>query len=295
MSVMSGSSWDSVRVRWRECYNDITVVTVAVSGTLRSSFSADTGMAECLFVARRAPCHNSDGDSGSQQRAVFVILSQQAQSTIAAELIAAEITRLPRIRRGAAARRCWRRYPPLDRRRFIWCCIDAPLPQSGPWSLAGLEDGELAWTAFHLERGDLPQVGQPGAPHLALPITQLGNLADRGPVHRDINGRTPNGSPRGPFELIKPSVSPVPTYPMLWAHDAKRERRLVIAPDSEGQIRSPSVGINPGQSTGESGPYLGNDIARSLQPRFTVQVAITHCSDDRPPMHWWDGLAIGHL
>ena len=38
--------------------------------------------------------------------------------------------------------------------------------------------------------------------------------------------------------MIKPAVSPEPTYPMLWAHNAKRERRLVVEPDSEGRIKA---------------------------------------------------------
>ena len=243
LSAMSGSSWDSVRVRWSESYDDITVVTVAGPGTYDSSFSADTGMAECLFVARRAPSDNSGGGSGSQKRAVFVILGRQVQSAAVADLLAAETTRL---RESGQVQRLEDAGGVTHLRiggDSFGVVIDAPLPQAGPWPLAGIADGDLAQAAFHLEHGALLQVGQPAAPHVALPITQLGNLADRGPVDRDINGRTPTGSPRGPFELIKPAVSPVPTYPILWAHDAKRERRLVVAPDSEGQIRSASVGI----------------------------------------------------
>ena len=38
LSAMSGSSWDSVRVRWSESYADITVVTVAGPGSYDASF-----------------------------------------------------------------------------------------------------------------------------------------------------------------------------------------------------------------------------------------------------------------
>ena len=31
-------------------------------------------------------------------------------------------------------------------------------------------------------------------------------------------------------------ASATPTYPMLWGHDAQRERRMVVDPDSEGRI-----------------------------------------------------------
>ena len=37
--------------------------------------------------------------------------------------------------------------------------------------------------------------------------------------------------------MNKPIVNTVPTYPMLWAHSAKQERRLSVEPDTEGQIK----------------------------------------------------------
>ena len=80
-----------------------------------------------------------------------------------------------------------------------------------------------------------------------MPITRLGKIAERGPVHRDITEQTRGGIPRGPFELVKPAVSPAPTYPMLWAHDAKRERRLIVAPDSEGRMKAASGKVTQDQ------------------------------------------------
>ena len=49
-------------------------------------------------------------------------------------------------------------------------------------------------------------------------------------------GKNSNGTPRGPFEII--SIQGVPQYPVLWGHDAPRERSLVVLPDSEGEVRS---------------------------------------------------------
>ena len=43
----------------------------------------------------------------------------------------------------------------------------------------------------------------------------------------DING-TP---PRGPFDVRLTGKGEIPTYPMLWAHEADRERRLGVHPD----------------------------------------------------------------
>jgi hypothetical protein len=67
-----------------------------------------------------------------------------------------------------------------------------------------------------------------------LSTVHLGTIGKTGLLHRDISGTT-NGSPRGPFEIIP--IQGVPQYPVLWGHDAQRERSLVVPPDSEGEVR----------------------------------------------------------
>ena len=83
-------------------------------------------------------------------------------------------------------------------------------------------------------------LGQPNLASVDIAIAPIGQIGGRGPYHADIYWDQPDGTPRGPFELIKPAVSPAPTYPMLWAHAAKRERRLVVDLDSEGRIKAAS-------------------------------------------------------
>ncbi len=68
-----------------------------------------------------------------------------------------------------------------------------------------------------------------------LSTTQLRDLGQEGLYHLDISGRISNGVPRGPFEIIP--IQGVPQYPVLWGHDAKRERSLVVPPDREGEVR----------------------------------------------------------
>ena len=239
-SAISGKSWESVRKRWRDEYDNIIIVTIAGAGSYDSSFSADTGMAECLFVGERIELNESDSGGSEKKRASFVLLSQQVQSTAAAELIAAKILRLRgsgKVRRLEDAGGITHVELGGDSHGTI---IDAPLPQVGPWPLAGIADGDLAQVSYHLEHGRLLQVGEPGKADITLPITRLGDIAERGTVDRDINEQLRDGTLRGPFELIKPAVSPVPTYPMLWAHDAKLERSLIVKPDSEGRIKAAS-------------------------------------------------------
>ena len=53
LSAASGGKWDRIRQLWREGYDDILVVTISAPGAKERSFSADTGMAECLVVASK--------------------------------------------------------------------------------------------------------------------------------------------------------------------------------------------------------------------------------------------------
>ena len=69
-----------------------------------------------------------------------------------------------------------------------------------------------------------------------MPIAPLGMSAERGPYHMDIKGKNSDGTARGPFDIVRPPRVPVPTYPVLWAHDAKRERTLQIEPDAQGEV-----------------------------------------------------------
>ena len=94
LSALSGSSWNEVRSRWRDQYDNIIVVTVAGPGSYDSSFSADTGMAECLLVARRASKDDSKDNRPSDKRATFVMLNQQVRSATEGELLGAEVQRL---------------------------------------------------------------------------------------------------------------------------------------------------------------------------------------------------------
>ncbi len=243
LSALSGSSWNAIRARWREEYEDIIVVTVASPGSYASSFSASTGMAECLLVARRASETESASCASNEKRAAFVVLNRQVQSAAAGDLLGTEVRRL--LEAGLV-----RRFEEANGVTDIQLgessfgvVVDAPLPESGPWLLAGIVDVELAKAAMRLRQGTLIQGGQSLAEGLQLPISTLGEIANRGPVDRDITEQTRDGTPRGPFELIKPAATPVPTYPMLWAHEAREERNLVIVPDSEARIKRAAGGV----------------------------------------------------
>ncbi len=101
---------------------------------------------------------------------------------------------------------------------------------------AGVRATEVIATARGLAEGRLKLPRRTQAAE--LPVAALGRLAERGLVHRDINGGPTGpekaGAPRGPFTIRAIRPGEVPTYPMLWAHNAKRERTLEVRHDSCG-------------------------------------------------------------
>ena len=91
LSALSGASWDAVRTVWRARFSDITVVTIAGAGSYEASFSASTGMAECLLIAREQDGGDQSGRGG---QATFVVLDRFPATTNEAELLAAQILEL---------------------------------------------------------------------------------------------------------------------------------------------------------------------------------------------------------
>ena len=234
LSAMSGSEWDPVRKAIGQRFSEIIVVTINQPKSERVSFSADTGMAECLVVATGDP-----PTEGTEPRSVFAVLDEQPASSIRSDLVATAIRQVinegnvRRLEDGPTGGT-----PIQLGDEHCGYLLDCPLPDSGPWPLVGIADAALAQAAYRLERGALPQLGIPNQEDLGVPVAAIEEFAGRGLYDLDIYAQNPDGSPRGPFERIHPPHSGAPTYPMLWAHDAKQERQLVVEPDSEGQIKA---------------------------------------------------------
>jgi len=235
LSLVSGEAWEESRRLLATKYGNIVIVSVAGRGSHEMSFSADTGMAECLVVAQR--------DAGPSKRATFVSLYSQPKSTLMGNVLARQITdlklhgNLRKLEDGPVGG------TPL---RFgndvVGQTIDAPLPASGGWNVARVSDLALAQTAFQLaSHGAIWLPAMRKSAVVMVPITTVKSTGTVGPYHSDIAGVTQTGSVRGPFEIEKIRSGTVPTYPILWAHDAPRERTLSFEADCEAV---PRVGRN---------------------------------------------------
>ncbi|MYK53743.1 MAG: hypothetical protein F4032_18435 [Gemmatimonadetes bacterium] len=215
-AFVSGSSWENSRRLLKSEYKDLTVLTIAAHGQTDRAFSADTGMAEALVVANK--CRGGQQGSGET---LFVNLYHRPRSLAEAFEVARAVSRLsPQARQG-------RIY--IGDRETIGTYIWAPLNEGG---CASLRETTLASTAIGLATGTLQL---PQGYSTTLPTTQLGVLGKEGLYHLDIIGGISKGVPRGPFKKI--AIQGVPQYPMLWSHNAKQERGLVVPPDSEGEVR----------------------------------------------------------
>ena len=228
LSLMVGESWEESRLLLRRSYSDLVVVSIAGATDEDSSFSADTDMAECLVIGRKAQTDS--------KRATFVILNERPAYPLMGESAAVQV-------RGLIAEknlRCLEDGPFGGTHLnfgndLIGQAMEAPLPSSGGWNLARIADLSLAQAAYQLtneQRVWLPGMDKTEA--VAIQLTSVGAIGKTAPIHRDINGKNPDGGIRGPFAIRDLKANGVPTYPVLWAHDAKREQTMSFDGDSEG-------------------------------------------------------------
>ena len=226
MTTLQGTSWQKVRQLIARSYRDVTVLTIAAPRQYDRSFSADTGMAETMIVCR-------ESSNAPSNRGLFVSLSRRPNS----EMEATEIARAISAAAENSTARTLEDGPfggnPLsigDER--LGEVVNAPLSRDAPWSAVGISDFSVVQTAFQMVQGSiwLPQMQEQAV--LRVPVTALGQMCQIGITDINIVG---NGS-RTAFNRIKPP-SGAPTYPMLWSHDAQREKRMIVDPDSEGRVK----------------------------------------------------------
>lgn len=228
LSLMVGDSWERSRSLLRKHYSSLVIITIAGATDADSSFSADTEMGECLIVGRKSkPVKN---------RATFVVLKERPAYPLLGASAADQIHRLI----AKKNLRCLEDGPLGSTPIYfgndvIGQAMDSPLPESGGWNLGRIADLSLAQAAYQLateKRIWLP--GMDKSEVVAIPITAVETIGRVGPVHRDINGTNPNDSIRGPFHIENLMAEGIPTYPVLWAHDAEREYAMCFEGDREG-------------------------------------------------------------
>ena len=235
LSLISGGAWEKSRALLAKHYSNLVIISIAGAASADLSFSADTHMGECLIIGRKS-------ETGST-RATFIILNKRPQFPLLGVIAAEQIRRLiesKNLRRLEDG--------PVNGtflhfgNEVIGQALDAPLPVSGGWNLSRIADLSLAQTAYQLINKKsiwLPTMNK--SEIVDIPLTTVATIGEIGPYHADINGNTSTGGIRGPFDISPIEPNSVPTYPVLWSHDAERERTMSFEGDSEGFPRQGST------------------------------------------------------
>ena len=214
-TLVNGSSWQKFRKLMSTEFGDMTVVSIAERGS-GMSFSSDTGIAECLVIARKERA----GERST--RGKFVSLNRRPLGFAESNAIAKQIEDRESIRKiedgpyGGDTL--------LVGDNLVGEMLDAPAGnyQTG-WGVARISDVSVAQVASALSDGRLWLPTQKDATRLSM--TQLNQICQLG-VH---DSYFTLDSHNGPFIRVPPSATA--TYPSLWNHRAKSEKRLVCDPD----------------------------------------------------------------
>ena len=248
LSTAVGLSWQRLRKVLADHYTELTVLSIAAAKKVDTSFSSDTGMAECLIVARKLKPDELPDDMGR-----FVSLRRRPQGFAHASSLAKEVIDNKQVRSIDDG-------PYGGTRLMIGAelageTIDAPHSENY-WSAVRLLDCSVAQTAYALSQS---RVWLPGLiSSVGLRVAALGEVGKRGLYDINIAGST------GPFTKVPPS--PTSTYPALWNHNAAQETRMVCQPDYQ-------LLVKPGMEdkaaliwATASRPHLNRDFQFNSQP-----------------------------
>ena len=263
LSASAGLSWLGFRRMLADHYTGMTVLSIAAADNDDLSFSSDTGMAECLVVARRRKVDEQlDGVDH------MISFSRRPQGFANASALANRAlydNHVRRIQDGPFGG------SPLQiGEELAGKMITMPRASGGAsWNAVRLSDYSVAQTAYALSQSLLWLPGS--ASPLELKTESLIEVSRLGFLDRDINGPLP----RGPFDKVPPSHTA--TYPSLWNHDAKRETRMVCVPDSQLQVRHSMEGKAAVVWASASRAHVNRDFRFNSQPltvACTEQVSI---------------------
>ena len=225
LSAASGLAWQNFRAMLERGYSDLNVLSIAASSD-DMSFSSDTGMAECLVIARKAVA--TVKQTPPDQIAHFTSLRLRPSGFAQAGAIAKRVTENDHIR-------CIEDGPYGGTSVSLGDSVAGEMltaitDKSGEtWASVRILDYSIAQTAYGLAGSKLWLPGSAYASELRM--TPLRAIGRTGLHHRDITGPAPRGA------FTKTAASPTATYPALWSHVARNESRIVCNPDSQLQVR----------------------------------------------------------
>ncbi len=259
LSAAAGQSWLKFREMIFQDYTTLTVLSLAAADDDDLSFSADTGMAECLVIARK-----KTQDDSPEGRALFASLKQRPQGFADARSMATEVIDSRQVR--SIEDGPFGGTPLMIGAELIGENIDAPHTENA-WNAVRISDCSVVQTAFALSESRLWLPGL--ASSVELRMAALGDIGRRGWHDINIAGST------GPF--VRAPNSPTATFPALWSHNAKQETRIVCQPDSQLLVK-PGMEVKAAAAWATaSHSHINRDFRFNSQPltaAFTDQPSI---------------------
>ena len=250
-TAINGSSWQRFRAMLAKAYSDITVLSIAANGK-DMSFSSDTGMAECLVIARKRTKQESPDERG-----LFVSLLRRPQGFAQASSMGNSMlcnTQGRRLEDGP-----YGGIPIQFGDVSTGEVLNAPIDIYGKgWSVSRILDASIAQTAHALSNESLWLPGE--SRRIPLPMTTLNRVGQRGLDSQMFISL----AHKGPFTRLP--ASPTATYPALWNHNAANETRIVCYPDSQLQVRSGMEDRAAVVWTTASRSHLNRDFTFGSQP-----------------------------
>ena len=227
LTASAASSWQAFRRMMSKDFTDLMVLSIAANRK-EMSFSSDTGIAECLVIARKVLAATSAvSTQPTLRQAHFTSLLHRPRGFAQASQIA----------KGVIANDSFRKIedgpygstPLMIGQEFVGGTITAVHLEGKPWGAVRISDYALAQTAFALSQSRLWLPGNYSP--LVLKMAPLADIGSLGLYDLDITGKPP----QGPF--TRTAYSATATYPSLWNHKATNETRIICAPDSQLQVR----------------------------------------------------------
>ena len=262
LTAVAASSWQKFRHLIAENYTDLTVISIAANGK-DTSFSSDTGIAECLIIARKLRGHEKP-----EHQARFISLTQRPQGFAPAAAVAKNVTQCESLRHIEDGPYGGTTLSVGDDSsgEMLSCSYSK---SGGVWGGVRILDYSLAQTAHALSQSRLWLPANSDSSDLK--VAALEDIASLGLYDLDITGRPP----QGPF--TRQASSATATYPALWNHNAKSETRLVCVPDSQLQVRSGMESKAASVWMTASRSHYSRDFRFNSQPlmaAFTERVSI---------------------
>lgn len=225
-SLVSGAAWRATRALLAVQYKDIAVISISEHGDEASegrAFSADTGMAEVIVVATKKVGSASE----AALEITYAILNDRPHSPIAG----IEMARAINAKSGSTGLL-------TVGSQDVGLHANSAFGDDVVGNPIGVSNVGVMVAATELVAGRLTL---PRHRVLEFPIALLDRLGYRGLVDRDISGRNPDDSARGPFDILRLSdraAYPQASWPVLWSHDHTAETTMSVLPCSQGVERA---------------------------------------------------------